>query len=51
MVYNHHGYPETIARSKGVVVDLVNGAIKYTFLHFGYAEAMSDVDKVIQGFL
>lgn len=33
-----------------VVVDLVNGAIKYAFLDFGYAAAISNQDKIIQEF-
>ena len=35
----------------GVVVDLVNCAIKYALFGIGYAAAMSDQDKVIQEFL
>ena len=35
----------------GVVVDLVNCAIKYALFGIGYAAAMSDQDKVIREFL
>ena len=45
----HHGYPETIARSEGSLVDLVKGAIKYALLDLGYAAAVSDQDKFNRG--
>ena len=35
----------------GVVVDLVNCAIKYALFGIGYAAAMSDQDRVIREFL
>ena len=37
--------------AKGVSVELVNDAIKHTFLVLGYTAATSDQDKAIQEFL